>query len=84
MNRASCFILVFSFSVDATKEDGTTGRLINHSRSNANIKSMTIDVDGTPHIIFKANRDIKPTEELLYDYGDRASTSLRSHPWLKL
>ena len=72
------------YSIDATKEDGSFGRLINHSRTNPNIKSQTIDVDSIPHLIFYAIKDIKPGEELSYDYGDRTATSLRSHPWLKL
>jgi len=71
------------FSVDATSEDGTLGRLINHSRTFANLRSQGIEVDETPHLIFYATRDIKPEEELLYDYGDRSTASLRVHPWLK-
>ena len=76
-----CWII--AFSVDATEEDGTLGRLINHSRTFANLKSQGIEVDETPHLIFYATRDIKPEEELLYDYGDRSTASLRVHPWLK-
>ena len=84
MNHASCLILILLFfSVDATIEDGTIGRLINHSRSNSNIKPNTIKVDGTPHIIFISLKDIRPEEELLYDYGDRDVTSLNVYPWLK-
>ena len=71
-------------SVDATKEDNTLGRLINHSRTKPNIRSLIIDVDNTPHIIFYSMRDIKQGEELLYDYGDRSTASLTAHPWLKL
>ena len=74
----------FVFSVDATKEDDSLGRLINHSRTNANLKSQGIEVDDTPHLIFYAIRDIKHGEELAYDYGDRSAASLRIHPWLKL
>ena len=39
--------------MDATKEDGSLGRLIiNHSKAKANIKSHILEVDDTPHIIF--------------------------------
>ena len=71
------------FSVDATKEDGSFGRLLNHSRNKPNIKSQITDVDGSPHIIFYSTKEIKSGEELMYDYGDRSQTSLREHPWLK-
>lgn len=70
--------------MDATKEDSTLGRLINHSKTKPNIRSLIIDVDNTPHIIFYSIRDIKQGEELVYDYGDRSTASLTAHPWLKL
>ena len=78
------FIFYNLHSVDATKEDGTLGRLINHSKTKANIKSVIMEVDDTPHIIFLSIRNIKAGEELLYDYGDRSTASLTSYPWLKL
>ena len=68
--------------MDATKEDGSMGRLINHSRNKANLKSLNIEVDEILHIIFTSLRDILP-EELLYDYGDRDVKSVNTNPWLK-
>ena len=76
-------MLNFIFSVDATAEDGTIGRLVNHSRQKPNLKSRLIDVDGEPYIVLISTRDIVPNDELLYDYGDRAVQSLNAHPWLK-
>ena len=32
------------FCIDATKDDGRMGRLINHSRTNPNIRSKTIEI----------------------------------------
>ena len=71
-------------SIDATKEDGNLGRLINHSRKEANIVPKITDVDGEPHLYFIAVRDIGSGEELVYDYGDRRKTTLKHHPWLSL
>ena len=73
-----------SFSVDATKEDKTVGRLINHSRTKSNVKTKAIEVDGVPKLFFIATSDITPDTELLYDYGDHSKQSHTSFPWLKL
>lgn len=84
MNCASRLILILLFfSVDATKEDNSIGRLINHSKNKPNLKSRIIEVDGKPHLIFISTKEIEPNEELLYDYGDRAVQSLNTYPWLK-
>jgi len=48
------------------------------------LTSKPIEVDGIPHLIFVASRDIRPEEELLYDYNDHSRTSLKNNPWLKL
>jgi histone-lysine N-methyltransferase SETD8 len=58
------------------------GRLINHSKSQANLSTKTIIVDGAPRLVLFAARDIEANEELLYDYGDRRKESLANHPWL--
>lgn len=70
-------------SVDATKETHRLGRLINHSSKNGNCHTKLHDIDGTPHLIMLASRDIQDGEELLYDYGDRSKSSISAHPWLK-
>lgn len=69
-------------SVDATKETGRMGRLINHSKS-GNCQTKLHDINGVPHLILVASRDIDEGEELLYDYGDRSKASIAAHPWLK-
>ena len=71
-----------SSSVDATKETNRLGRLINHSKC-GNCQTKLHDIDGVPHLILIASRDIKAGEELLYDYGDRSKASIEAHPWLK-
>lgn len=69
-------------SVDATKETGRMGRLINHSK-NGNCQTKLHDINGVPHLILVASRNIDEGEELLYDYGDRSKASIAAHPWLK-
>jgi len=68
--------------IDATAEDGTFGRLINHSRRTLNLIPQIVPVNGVPHMVLKANRDIESGEELAYDYGDRRTLVLKTYPWL--
>ncbi|XP_072520668.1 lysine methyltransferase 5Ab [Salminus brasiliensis] len=82
-----CYMYYFSYlsnnyCVDATKETGRLGRLINHSK-NGNCQTRLHDLNGVPHLILVASRDIKAEEELLYDYGDRSKEAIAAHPWLK-
>ncbi|KAG5272471.1 hypothetical protein AALO_G00165920 [Alosa alosa] len=82
-----CYMYYFqhlskTYCVDATSESGRMGRLINHSR-NGNCHTKLHDINGIPHLILVASRDIDKGEELLYDYGDRRKSSIAAHPWLK-
>ncbi|XP_066465823.1 N-lysine methyltransferase KMT5A isoform X2 [Tiliqua scincoides] len=82
-----CYMYYFqylskTYCVDATKETNRLGRLVNHSKC-GNCQTKLHDVNGIPHLILVASRDIKAGEELLYDYGDRSKASLEAHPWLK-
>ncbi|XP_007489984.1 N-lysine methyltransferase KMT5A isoform X2 [Monodelphis domestica] len=82
-----CYMYYFqylskTYCVDATRETDRLGRLINHSKC-GNCQTKLHDIDGVPHLILIASRDIKAGEELLYDYGDRSKASLEAHPWLK-
>ncbi|XP_041826699.1 N-lysine methyltransferase KMT5A-A [Melanotaenia boesemani] len=82
-----CYMYYFqylckTYCVDATKETGRMGRLINHSK-NGNCQTKLHDIGGIPHLILVASRDIDKGEELLYDYGDRSKASIDAHPWLK-
>ncbi|XP_077441522.1 N-lysine methyltransferase KMT5A-A [Vanacampus margaritifer] len=85
--ETGCYMYYFqylckAYCVDATKETNRLGRLINHSKS-GNLQTKLHDVDGAPHLILVASRDIDGGEELLYDYGDRSKASIAAHPWLK-
>ncbi|XP_028319197.1 N-lysine methyltransferase KMT5A-A-like isoform X2 [Gouania willdenowi] len=82
-----CYMYYFqylckTYCVDATRESGRMGRLINHSK-NGNCQTKLHDINGIPHLILVASRDIDTGEELLYDYGDRSKASIDAHPWLK-
>ncbi|XP_049594771.1 N-lysine methyltransferase KMT5A-A isoform X1 [Syngnathus scovelli] len=85
--ETGCYMYYFqylckAYCVDATKETNRLGRLINHSKS-GNLQTKLHDMDGAPHLILVAARDIDEGEELLYDYGDRSKASIAAHPWLK-
>ncbi|XP_038589969.1 N-lysine methyltransferase KMT5A-A-like [Micropterus salmoides] len=82
-----CYMYYFqylckTYCVDATKESDRMGRLINHSK-NGNCQTKLHDINGVPHLILVASRNIDKGEELLYDYGDRSKASIAAHPWLK-
>jgi len=68
--------------VDATQESGRRGRLLNHSRTNPNVKPRVVEVGGVPHLCLMASRDINTGEALEYDYGERSQLAIDSHPWL--
>ncbi|KAA8592211.1 hypothetical protein FQN60_017666 [Etheostoma spectabile] len=83
--KKGCYMYYFQYqskTVDATEETSRLGRLINHSKT-GNCQTRLHPINGTPHLILVASRDIKAEEELLYDYGDRSKSSVLAHPWLK-
>jgi SET domain len=61
--------------IDATAEDETPGRLINHSLRNGNVKSKKVEIGDTVRLFFVAMKNIPANCELLYDYGDRSCRS---------
>ena len=75
-------IVVIIYSIDATNDDGSFGRLINHSKESPNTIPKVIGVQGTPNIYFEATRDITIGEEILYDYNDRRRDVTDQYPWL--
>eukprot|EP00055_Hartaetosiga_balthica_P007022 m.23602 g.23602 ORF g.23602 m.23602 type:complete len:293 (-) comp5561_c0_seq1:154-1032(-) len=82
-----CYMYFFKHNnvpwcVDATKSP-RIGRLINHSRTEANLRTKLFVVDSIPHLGLVAIKNIDPGEELLYDYGERDPSVLLSMPWLK-
>lgn len=85
--HVGCYMYYFqhrnkNYCVDATRESGLLGRLVNHSRLKPNCATKVVEVNSTPRLILVASRDISVDEELLYDYGDRSKESLEAYPWL--
>lgn len=67
----SCFSCFFShFSIDASKEDGSLGRLVNDDYKSPNCKIKKIGVGGKPHLCLFSIKDIASGEEITYNYGD--------------
>uniref|UniRef100_A0A9J8DAQ8 SET domain-containing protein n=1 Tax=Cyprinus carpio carpio TaxID=630221 RepID=A0A9J8DAQ8_CYPCA len=56
--------------MDASKEDGSLGRLVNDEHKNPTCKMRIITVNQQPHLCLFAVQDIKPGEEITYSYGD--------------
>ncbi|KAM9439593.1 uncharacterized protein Hap1MRO34_000076 [Clarias gariepinus] len=56
--------------IDASKEDGSLGRLVNDEYKTPNCKMKIIGVEGKPHLCLFSIKDIAPGEEISYNYGD--------------
>ena len=70
--------------IDATAEDSSVGRLINHSIKDANLKMKVVVADrGSPQVVFVASKEIHSENELTYDYGERRKRVVDDNPWLK-
>ena len=71
-----------SCSLDATNKQGRLGRLVNHSKTKANVVTKVLEVDGQPRLCLIASKDIKKGSNLQYDYGDRRKVAIKQFPWL--
>ena len=72
-----------SFCIDATQESSRLGRLINHSRKNANLQPVALEFQGKATLVFLAARNIPAGAELLYNYGEKNPSVLSEFPFLK-
>ena len=70
-------------AVDATEDDGTFGRLINHSSNSPNLSLKVLNVNGQPVIVFTAMEEIPAHQELHYNYGENRKAVLDEDPWLR-
>ncbi len=59
-----------SFSIDASKEDGSLGRLVNNSHKSPNCIIKKVIVNDRPHLCLFAVKNIEPGTEIDYNYGD--------------
>lgn len=71
------------YVLDATREDNTLGRLINHSKKKPNVRPKPFDIAGIPSVVFVAQTDLAPGVELRYDYGERDPEVIKENTWLK-
>ena len=70
--------------IDATAESRYLGRIVNHSTSkHANSLAKLFKLNGKPHIIIVAARDIYAGEEICYDYNETNREAINCNPWLK-
>lgn len=69
--------------LDATKDDGLYGRLVNHSRIRPNCKAAGFMVGRETAVGIVAIRDIVAGEEILYDYGDTRNSVAVELPWFE-
>ena len=70
--------------MDATAEDGSYGRLINHSSRSPNVMMKIITIDRKPLVVFVALKTIPVGQEIQYDYGEKRKAVLDENPWLSL
>ncbi len=69
------------YVINSQVDNGTIGRLFNHSAKYPNLKTRVKVVDGQPTIIFSAKEHITKGDDLLFDYGERSAGGLRPD-WL--
>ncbi|XP_029976872.1 histone-lysine N-methyltransferase set-1-like [Salarias fasciatus] len=55
--------------VDATRDDGSLGRLVNDDHTSPNCIMKKIICEGKPHLCLFAVKEISPGEEITYNYG---------------
>ncbi|TRY84947.1 hypothetical protein DNTS_019025 [Danionella cerebrum] len=74
--HTSCAAFFFLFKwrgkvwcIDASREDGSFGRLVNDEHRHPNCRMKKVEVEGKPHLCLFALKDIKDGEEISYDYG---------------
>ena len=68
--------------IDATSDDGSVGRLINHDKISPNLVMKPVVIRNKPRVVFFASKDIQIGEELSYDYGERRKDVVRDLEWL--
>ena len=62
--------------MDATRESGRYGRLMNHSKIASNVTTKIFLIDDVPRLILVATMDVPAGVELVYDYGDRSKVMI--------
>ena len=86
--RKGSYLLYFQhdsrrMAIDATKEDGTYGRLMNHSSQSPNVAMKVVTHDRKPFVVFVAIKEIPVGQEIVYDYNEKRKAILDANPWLR-
>ena len=87
MEEAGNFLMFFKhndahLAVDATMSN-RMGKFVNHSRKHPNLAVKVKIWKGLPRVVLISNKDIKPGEELVFDYGEKRAEKLKKLPWIK-
>ncbi|CAM4615510.1 unnamed protein product [Leuciscus chuanchicus] len=74
-DKQNAFLFDFEWNngtwcIDASREDGSLGRLVNDCHKSPNCKMRRLTVQGTPHLCLFAIENIQAETEITYDYGD--------------
>ena len=77
-NADKWYLLFFKYNdkkycIDATEDDGSLGRLINHSKKNANVEPKVIKENNVIKVVMVAKCDLPIGKELRFDYNDPKS-----------
>lgn len=64
------YVLFFTFSIDASREDDSLGRLVNDDHKYPNCKMKQLAVQDKPHLCLFAIENIQAESEITYDYGE--------------
>lgn len=83
---AGCFMFWFEYDgktycLDACKDDGSKGRLVNHSIQFANLRPQVGAF--AAKILLYATCKIVKGQQIFYDYGEVDSDIVKKFPWLK-
>jgi len=61
--------MLLCWSIDATEDDGSLGRLANDEHKRPNCVMKLVEIDSCPRLCLFALTDLQPGTELRYDYG---------------
>ncbi|KAJ8308541.1 hypothetical protein KUTeg_013415 [Tegillarca granosa] len=65
----------YVYEIDSTEENGSLGRMANDNHIKPNCRPKIHSIDGKPHLLFFAIRNIRKDDEIQYNYGGV------SYPW---
>ena len=78
-------------AIDATQDDGSLGRIMNHCLKSPNCELKLINfinierygvAEKRPHLFLQTTRDVAKGEELVWNYGETRKSITDSNPWL--